>query len=521
VFNLSQVIVKASSKLTLHLAANLSGYLRWITILLVITFFFLYIFAFGSRLFYPYDLQFLESGIVSQTQHLLDGKKLYTSPSLEYTPFIYGPLYFYVSAFVAKFLGLGYFPLRLVSIMASFGCFFFLFSLVKRETNNIYAAFLSAGIYAATYKLSAFWFDLARVDSLFLCFLLAAIYFFRVSKNYRDYVFAALLFFLSFLAKQTTIIICLPLLLYLLLTNWKRFFVFSSSLFVLLLSSSLFLNNIYNGWYTYYTIELPNNHSLEYQHFLLFWIRDLGNALPIFCFVCILYFIILVKSIDKAENKDQFIFYFSLAIGMLAGAWSGRLHSGGSENVLFPAYACIALISGLALSTLLGYIEQFFDHQKRGFSSVVFGLFAFQFLVLLYNPLQQVPTNKSVEAGKTIIERISKVQGSVYIPYHNYYAKLAKKPSYAHGAAIGDVIRGDKGERRQKLIEEINSAVKEQKFYSIILDTDWSVTPFDAGMFQQIVNRYYIRATILYENNDVFWSLSDLKTRPEYIFTRR
>ncbi|MHC4458094.1 MAG: hypothetical protein ACYS0I_13605, partial [Planctomycetota bacterium] len=50
------------------------------------------------RIQFPFELEWMEGGSVHQIERILEGKKLYVSPSLEFVPYIYPPLYFYVSA---------------------------------------------------------------------------------------------------------------------------------------------------------------------------------------------------------------------------------------------------------------------------------------------------------------------------------------------------------------------------------------------------------------------------------------
>ena len=99
------------------------------------------------RIFYPYPLELYEGVLAEQVLRILEGRALYAAPSIEYIPSVYPPLYFYLSAFVAKFSGMGFFPLRLVSFLASLGAFFLVYLLVKRETGNKGIALASAALW--------------------------------------------------------------------------------------------------------------------------------------------------------------------------------------------------------------------------------------------------------------------------------------------------------------------------------------------------------------------------------------
>ena len=102
-----------------------------------------------TRMTYPYQLEWMEGGSVDHVRRILTGHQLYGKPSLSFTPYIYTPLYFYVSAMVTKVIGIGFVPLRFVSFVSSLGCFMMIFLFVKRETRCILCSLLSVGFFAA------------------------------------------------------------------------------------------------------------------------------------------------------------------------------------------------------------------------------------------------------------------------------------------------------------------------------------------------------------------------------------
>jgi hypothetical protein len=106
-----------------------------------------------------------------------------------------------VSACLASVIGVGFFPLRLVSFLASLGCFAILFAFVRKETNSMALGLLSAGLFAATFRVGGAWLDIARVDSLFLLFLLSSLFALRFWHSAKGLISAALLISLSFLSQ--------------------------------------------------------------------------------------------------------------------------------------------------------------------------------------------------------------------------------------------------------------------------------------------------------------------------------
>ncbi len=164
-----------------------------------------YLFVALSRIGYPFDLEWMEGGSVDHVRRILAGQPLYVAPSLSFIPFIYPPFYYLLSAAVAKIIGIGFLPLRLISFTSSIGCFWLILRIVRRETGAWRPALLAAGIFAATFRHSGAWFDLARVDSLFLFLLLAGVYGIRSRPTAATFALSGVLFALSFLTKQAAL----------------------------------------------------------------------------------------------------------------------------------------------------------------------------------------------------------------------------------------------------------------------------------------------------------------------------
>jgi len=123
-----------------------------------------------QRIDYPFELERMEGSMVDHMLRVYHGKSLYPKPSLEFVSAIYPPIYFWISALVAKIVGVGFFPLRLVSFLASLVNFALVFRIIHRETGIVSSGILAAGLFIGTFGLGGAWFDIARMDSLFLTF---------------------------------------------------------------------------------------------------------------------------------------------------------------------------------------------------------------------------------------------------------------------------------------------------------------------------------------------------------------
>lgn len=493
-----------------------SDVVKYILIICAVTYPLVYLIVAGNRISYPFELEWMEGGHVDHVRRVLSGQQLYVEPSLEFVPYIYTPLYFYISAIFAKLLGAGFFPLRLVSSLASVGCFATIFESVRRETESPIFGILSTCLFAATYRISGAWFDIARVDSLFLLFLLCSVFLLRFYHSYGSLFFAGILMSLSFLTKQIALVVAMPLVIYCLLClpRYSKY-IYPLTLSLIIGLSTILLNLVSDGWYCYYVFELPKQHPIVTSALTGFWHHDLFDPLFIALAISLIHFICLVSN----RRSRDFIYFFLLFVGMIGASWFSRLHSGGYDNVLFPAYTVISISFGLGVQVLTSDIMVRSPKDSESISSNVRVLLqyfvvlicAIQLLALVYNPLDQLPTREDSNAGHAFVQMLSNIEGEVFVPFHGFLPALAGKRTYAQGMAIKDIWRGKDSEIKGKLRRQIVAAIRSEEFDAIILDMDfWNL--------QQEIEKEYVLKGRVFDRGDVFWPVTGWRTRPEMLF---
>lgn len=443
------------------------------------------------RLRYPYELEWMEGGTIDHVRRILSGEKLYAAPSLEFTAFIYPPLYYYLGALFSKVLGVGFLPLRLISLLATLGSCAFLYLLVLRETKNRAAGFIAAGLFAAMFKLSGYWYDLSRVDSLFVCFLLAGFYVLRARSGIGSRILAASLFTLALFTKQSGLLTVLPLLLYLPYRERKDGLAFAGAFIAFAGLGTLLLNQYFDGWYLYYTFTIPQHHDLQLGRLRGFWWADTG-WIYIAILLSGLYLFLRPHGESEASRRTR-EFYLVLTIGMVGMSWFSRIHTGSFKNVIIPALAAFALLSGLALHHLL-FAPAGEERKASGLLRnplLIIGAFAVQFVALAYNPLHQLPTPRARLANEQLQASVANEEGEVWILQHPYMAANTGRPTYAHAMAIFDIIRADRGAPAAKLKEEIVQAVQAKRFKAIYYDFGYI---FANKEFDKILQENYTKA---------------------------
>ena len=482
--------------------------LKFILIAIAILYIIVYLYVVFNRITYPFELEWMEGGSVDHIKRILDGEKLYVKPTLEFVPYIYPPLYFYTSAVLSKIMGVGFLPLRVVSFISSLGCFLMIYLIVKNETKDKFSGILASSLFAATFSISGAWFDIARVDSLFLFFLLAAIYLVRFKESVNSEVLAGILITLSFLTKQTALVIAIALILYCMLTKRGRFFI--ATTIILIGGSTLILDSMHDEWYVYYIFDLPTKHEMISDILYGFWIEDLLMTLPVAAIMAAVY---LLKTKTK-PIKEDFKFYLLIAASMIGGSWFSRIHAGGYNNVLIPAYAIISILFGLSIIMLPEYLRKRTKHKKHALKIFVYIACMIQFGLLFYNPGEQIPTQNDLDAGWKLIEKIGEIEGEVFFMRHGYLSAMVGKKTYAHELAIMDVVRGDP-ERNisYDLGQEVAQAVLDN-FSAVISDEDY-------WMLQRNLDQSYRKEESIFQDEAVFWPVTGMKTRPEWIFVPR
>jgi len=443
-----------------------------------------------SRISYPYSLEGMEGAHLIEVHRILNNQPIYTLPSLDYVPLIYPPLYFYLSAFFAKLVGFGFFPLRLLSLLATFGCVTLIVVLVFKETKNSFSAVISSGLFLATYNLTDSWFDLARIDMVFVFFLMLSVFFVRHYKNKKGAILSGLFFSLCILTKQTAIVFILPILISTAFFRTVKFSLITTGTFLFFsISTLLIINASSSGWLVYYLFELPQNHHVSIYSSLTFWLNDILEPLGVAIIIGLFYFFGQPK--EKISKNETF--FLIIFLSFLLGSWIARSNVGGAGNTLIPAYLIVSVLFGFGIDRVMIFIDK--NSIKHGAMQAYFLIIIlFQFIILNYNPFSLMPSENHKNSTDQIINKIEEAPGEVFIPSHNYLSLMSGKKPYMNTFAFYE-FTGNYGGAilplGDEILMELDNALVRNDFELIITDLT------DQEFFTKNLEEYYTESNYI------------------------
>ncbi|QMV18924.1 hypothetical protein GOB94_09730 [Granulicella sp. 5B5] len=436
---------------------------RWLVVALSALFVGLFLWAAVKRMLYPFEVEWIESGMLVSVLRIVHGQGLYVAPTLGYVPYLYTPLYLYVAAGVTKVVGVaghgalyGYGALRLVSTVASLASAVVIYALVKLETERRVAAIAAAGLYMACYAVVGGFYDIGRVDALFVLLLLVALWLQR--KGYP--VVAALVWVLAFQTKQTV----LPLAVLILLAEWRRprrMIVAIATFLFVTAASVVWLNHATGGWYGFYIFGVARGLPLVLRQAVLYVpLMVLGPMAAAWATIA-------TALVMTRAWRQQAMFYLFVSVALLGGVWFVEAHKGASGNSLMPVYAWTAVLFGVALARLLEFAE---ERSTPRLALAVLLAAAVQLGAMIYNPGRFVPPQDAVERSQQFVERLRALPGDVYVLNHSYDAVLAGKEPHAEGEALGAVLDAKLGKTSEDLRAQLDAAMAQHRYSVVVVD---------------------------------------------------
>ena len=453
--------------------------------LVSVGFILLFLYTALRRMGYPFSFDQIEGGIITSVWRIAHGLPLYVKPTPEFVPYLYAPGYFYVAAALSKAIGVGYASLRLVSIFGTLGSLGVTFALIHGETRSRLASLAGSGLFAACYHPLEGWFDLGRVDSLFVFLFLLAIY----CTRRAPILLAVFVWLIAFQVKQTI----LPVSLLVLCADWqrpRRLIIGLIALLAGLGGSILVMNRLTDGWYSYYLLGSSQALPWIFRAAVFYIPMDLLQPLGL-AFLIILASILCAPPAFRGRSTQ---FYLFVSFAIYASIWYLRAHWGSAVNTLMPAYAWSAVLFGVCFHRLWLWLGSRQSSHAQLCRVLVLGAAVVQIIGFIYHPGRFVPSAATREARQKFERQLSAIPGDIYVINHSYDAILAGKKPHAVIDAFGAILASPPSAIRSAFIADLRRAFDTHIYGGIVLDDTVDTYNNDAGWLPaDFLDQYPIR----------------------------
>lgn len=433
-----------------------------------------------SRFAFPYDLEWMEGGLLDHAARIQEGSGLYAAPSVEFIPYLYTPLYPGLLALLGEPLGLGYGLGRAIGVMALAVVLaaIAVAGLRRDSETNLEAAIggaLGCGLAASAYPWVEGWYDIVRGDMLFVAMAiggLAALARPALSTappSRRDHgrvAFAAALLALSFFCKQHGIwFVGAGGLALLVFRRWRLIPIYVGVAGVIGLGFSWLLQRSTGGWFWTYVYEVLRGHDFNMPRFRSAFPTMLGRA-PVATALCGVTAVLVAVRRLRGEGPGpaarRFLFWLpAYAVALLAGAFGW-----GHQWAHFNAYVPFIFVDAVLVATALPAIAEGLAPRWSRFASLAAAAaLGAQLLALTWSPAPWIPRDADRQAGDKLIARLAAIDGDILVPSHPWYAHLAGKQTRVHRMGLMDMQY-----QRRYRVAGLQEAFAQRRFAAVVLD---------------------------------------------------
>lgn len=452
-----------------------------------------YLYVAFSRIAYPFSLEWIESNTFLHVLRVLQNEPIYGPPSYDFIPMIYTPFYYYVVAAFTKLTGQIMLSMRLVSILASLLVFVMIYALCRVRQIPPLVSIGAVGLFAASYAVTGYWFDIGKMDTLFLALLLTG-YLLTIAQTKRDNaagVLAGFIVFLSFTTKQQALLAVPFLLFHLVLERrwaktWWLGISFTASAIIFVVT----MNVITKEWFWFYIYKVPSTFPISWEmvtHY--FWTMYIVPKYPWLIMAILIAAIVLLARRNRADIFKHLTFLFTFFLPLSVMSVFSMAHQWGWLNNLLPMVAALSVIGAEAYQLVAPTVKP--NHNKAwihmGLYSLVSALMIFQFIVLRYDFRTQIPTGATFESGYKILDTLRNSKSPVFIPTSPYLLYMIDQPTHFQASSMGDLhlanqLNPDIMEMSKKYQDRISEYILSKSIQTVILpNAKWYDEVFSVG----------------------------------------
>lgn len=520
-----------------------------------------------ARLTYPYDLEWMEGGVLAHAWRALHGKSIYPSPGPDFVPMVYTPGYYWLVALCGKVFGLGYTLGRLVSIGGTLSACAAILWGTNRWTGRAPLGLVGVAIFLGAYESSGAFYDLVRPDALAMG-LLAWTLVLAPDERVSRQVAAAGLLFLAFTVKHNTAAFGVPVALGLWsMHGWRSALRFAliAAVPALLFVGGMQLST--DGNFLTYILAVPASHPIMWDRAVPGSVRELGHAMPATCTILAIWFMTLgprvvprapvpllvvvptvgaigaiwglgslpavpgLMPFNVAECSTAYglvgvlmaalpvtlgamaltrhlngawIYGVGVVTMSMAAAFVMRGHHGGFINVFIPMHFVLACATVLAVADAL-------ESLPSGRSAPLAALIAMAQPVQAWSGFaldRLVPTAQDKAAGDELVAYLKTIDGPILSPYATWLPVQAGHDPHFHLISLWDIDH--KGGPFLSSGRLINQSIAKGRWAAIV--------DADRGMGHGVKYAYHVDRRFDFGGPGVFMAKTGWRQRPSVVW---
>jgi 4-amino-4-deoxy-L-arabinose transferase-like glycosyltransferase len=460
----------------------------------------------AGRVTFPFDLEWMEGGMVDHMLRVREGLPLYVAPSFEFVPFIYAPLFYWLGAAASYVTGVGPVALRSVAVLSIIVTCVAAFALIQRATRSRAAACIAVGTFLATYELSGGWMDIARVDSTFLAIQTCAVWI-ALSERRWAIVAAGALVPLTFLTKQYGAIVVGPIALhYLLNRGWRASAAFTAVAGTLGVLATFLLQASSAGWFWFWTFSVPARHASIGRSVTELLNEMVLQPAPLAATLALLGGFMLAQRLWRDRRSESGLL-LSYAAVLAVQAIASYRHAGSYLNCLMPLHLALALLIGFAAA----YAPRVGGAFLQGSVLAVLGL---QLLLWTYSPGRWIPSRKDRVEAERLTAMLQEEPGRTLFAFRGFFGAPGANPPHAHQMAIGDLIQADYPELTRAVRSEAEEYFSKRTLERVVLDND------DYVLMPELKKHYRLESSVTVGKGP-FWSRTGSRMKPRLTYVPR
>jgi hypothetical protein len=481
-------------------------------VLIALIFIAMFFFTAIPRLLYPYDLDFIEDSMLMQSLRIAHGQSIYMPPNADFNPHVYMPLFPWLGGMLFRISEPSLPVLRLLSLGATLATTILIYWIAKRESGLNWIAITCTGLFLGGYHINGFWYEVARVDSLFVAFLLGglALANYAVDSDW-GLILSATVFALAAFTKQTGFLVAAGLAIYLFIIIKHRAWIFVITFSGLTIVPMLILNWSTKGWFFYHIFHIGSADPIEMGRLVNFVIKEIFGVMAGISLMALLAGLLGGQNFGlKILYKQPWLMGIGLAV-MISGL--GRMRVGGNLNNLMPAYTLLCLAPALLMknskqSASFEYTNNAGWIRYRDWFILL--ILLIQFVLCRYDPRRYIPSHAMRARGDQLVQRIASIQGNVFIMMHPYYTILAGKEASTQIATLWYVRhRGD-----LPLPADFVNRIQSHYYSAIISDESFFEVQPD---LHKLITTYYTQIETL-TPSQVPSTITGVVVRPKVIY---